>query len=194
MSTQAIVIYILAFVVGFASSFYTKPIIKSLISRIKHAIFVRKIGKVRVDFIDNFLKTSPNKVCVINWVLDTSGSFYGGDKYKEIVAYIFSRCITVNVIQIDHEIQSIKPINSLKEFNNQMFLGRGGTILQPAFDYISNPKNDLNMNNTILSTDGFTDFLDFSLLNTQVLILSTDCECPIRDSNNNVVQITNLNH
>jgi predicted metal-dependent peptidase len=44
--------------------------------------------------------------------------------------------------------------------------GLGGTEIQPAIDYIADPKNKLNTLNTIILTDGYTDSLNFSKIKT----------------------------
>lgn len=108
---------------------------------------------------------------VINCILDTSGSM-GGD-FELVLSYIFQNDIHINLIQIDTEIKLVEQIKSKKELQNVAIKGLGGTVLQPAIDFIDNPVNNLFKYNTVILTDGFTDKLGFEKTTGKVLILTT---------------------
>ena len=108
---------------------------------------------------------------VINCILDTSGSMCGD--FEKVLSYIFQEGIHINLIQIDTEVKIVEDIKNKKDLQNVMIKGMGGTALQPAVEYISNPKNKLHSYNTVVLTDGYTDTLNFSTTHGKVLILTT---------------------
>jgi predicted metal-dependent peptidase len=62
----------------------------------------------------------------------------------------------------------------------------GGTVLQPAVDYV---EENLNSYSTLILTDGYCDSLDLSRLKKHVLIVSAAVEVPIRATNGKMKQI-----
>jgi predicted metal-dependent peptidase len=65
----------------------------------------------------------------------------------------------------------------------------GGTEIQPAIDYIADPKNKLNTLNTIILTDGYTDSLNFSKIKTKTILLTTGVKCNITHDNGKLKQV-----
>jgi len=120
----------------------------------------------------------------LNVILDVSGSMSG--HFQRALSYIFQNNIMINLIQCDTEVQeqngrSYVTINNKKEFKKVSIVGLGGTVLQPAIDFISS-KKELRMLNTLILTDGMTDHLDVSRLR-KTLILTIGRKCPIKDGN-----------
>jgi predicted metal-dependent peptidase len=66
--------------------------------------------------------------------------------------------------------------------------GLGGTSLNPAIEFIKNDKK-LNKFNTLILTDGYTDTLNFDGIFGNVLIISNNIKCPIKNDNNKIKQI-----
>lgn len=126
----------------------------------------------------------------INCILDTSGSM--GGEFEKVLSYIFQNDIEINLIQIDAAIQDVKKIKNKKELERMRIKGLGGTVLQPAIDFMTEPKNKIHMNNTVILTDGWTDSLNFKNVKTQTLILSTTQKCPISHDNGKVKQIVDI--
>lgn len=123
----------------------------------------------------------------INTILDTSGSM--GGEFDKVLSYIFQNDVQINMIQIDTKVQNVQLIKEKKELEKMKIEGLGGTILQPAVDYIADDRNKLNVYNTVILTDGYTDRLDFSRIKGKVLILTTAALCEIVGSNGKVKQI-----
>jgi len=121
---------------------------------------------------------------VINCVLDTSGSMCGD--FDKVLSYIYQNDIHVNLIQIDTEVKAVENIKSKRDLQKMIIHGMGGTVLQPAIEYINDPKNKLHTFNTILLTDGYTDTLNFTNLKTKTLILTTGTKPNINDPRGNV--------
>jgi predicted metal-dependent peptidase len=65
-------------------------------------------------------------------------------------------------------------------------LGLGGTVLQPAIDYVVENFNEFN---TVVLTDGYCDSLDLSRVKGKVLMVSIGTKVPITRSNGKVKQI-----
>jgi predicted metal-dependent peptidase len=106
---------------------------------------------------------------MINCILDTSGSM--GGLHEKVLSYIFQNDITVNLIQCDTEVNQVNVIKSKKELQNLNLKGFGGTVLQPAVDYVT---ANLNEYSTVILTDGYTDTLNFSHHKGRVLVVTTD--------------------
>jgi len=124
-------------------------------------------------------KSYSTKIYVI---LDTSGSM---SNFNKLFGFIFHNGYEIEIIQIDTEIKNITKLKNINGLKKVKVHGGGGTVIQPAFDYLL--KHKLNKNGVLLLTDGFTDTLDLHKFKS-VLILSTDKKCPVK-SNNNVKQI-----
>jgi len=126
----------------------------------------------------------------INVLLDTSGSM--GNEFEKVLSFIFQNDIQMNLIQCDAKVQQIIKIKDKKELEKMKIRGLGGTILQPALDFITDKKNKIYMYNTVILTDGYTDALNFKMIKTKTLILSKCEKCPISFDNNRVKQINNI--
>ena len=59
--------------------------------------------------------------------------------------------------------------------------GFGGTILQPAIDYIGEKKQQPRP--LVIMTDGYTDHLDVSKIRDKVVVLTTGVNPPISGGN-----------
>ena len=108
---------------------------------------------------------------VINCILDTSGSMCGD--FERVLSFVFQNDIHINLIQIDTEVKMVEDIKTKRDLQKVMIKGMGGTVLQPAINFVNNPKNKLNSFNNVLLTDGYTDTLDFSQVHGKTLILTT---------------------
>lgn len=118
----------------------------------------------------------------INCILDTSGSMSGD--FDKVLSEIFKDDYYINLIQCDADVKSFIKIKSKNELNKMKIKGLGGTVLQPAVDYI-NSNGKINNNNLVILTDGYTDELNFSQSkNIKVLILSTAAEVPVKNIKN----------
>jgi len=126
----------------------------------------------------------------INCLLDTSGSM--GGEFEKVLSYIFQNDIEINLIQVDAQVQDVIKIKEKRELERMRIRGLGGTILQPGIDYMSDPKNKIHKNNTVILTDGYTDSLNFKNVKGQTLILSTASKCPITFDNGRVKQIVDI--
>jgi len=130
-----------------------------------------------------------NSTRQINFILDVSGSLQNFKPVQQsIINYILSKNHIIHIIQIDTEIRMVKTISSPKEFKEMKYLGCGGTLIQPAFDYISQSKF-FNFNQNVLFTDGYTEKLNVSNINKDILIVSTHEECEFVASNRRIEQI-----
>jgi hypothetical protein len=92
----------------------------------------------------------------------------------------------LNLIQIDTQVKAVQDIKSKKDLQKLVIKGLGGTTLQPALDYIADPKNELSKYNNLILTDGYTDNLNFSILRTNTLILTTGTKPPYNDPRGSV--------
>lgn len=120
----------------------------------------------------------------INVILDCSGSMSG--LHERVLAYIYRNDIECNIIIADTEIKSVGKIKTKKDVERLKLLGFGGTMMQSSFDYIA---ENLNQFNNLLLTDGYTDSLDISKINGNVLIITCGSECPISRTNGRLKQI-----
>lgn len=116
---------------------------------------------------------------VINCVLDTSGSMNGD--FEGVLSYIFQNDIHINLIQIDTQVKAVENIKNKKDLEKMVIKGLGGTTLQPAIEYINDPKNKMKDFATVMLTDGATDHLNFSQTIKKVLILTTSTPPPLDD-------------
>lgn len=108
---------------------------------------------------------------VINCILDTSGSMCGD--FEKVLSFVFQNDIHINLIQIDTEVKMVEDIKTKRDLQKVMIKGMGGTVLQPAIEFINNPKNKLHSFNNVILTDGYTDSLNFSQVHGKTLILTT---------------------
>jgi len=108
---------------------------------------------------------------VINCILDTSGSMCGD--FEKVLSFIFQNDIHINLIQIDTEVKMVEDIKTKRDLQKVMIKGMGGTVLQPAINYVADPKNKLYSFANVILTDGYTDTLNFSEIKGKTLILTT---------------------
>jgi predicted metal-dependent peptidase len=114
----------------------------------------------------------------INCILDTSGSM--NSYFDKILSYIFQDGYSVNVIQCDAAVQKEIVVTEKQQLQKMVISGLGGTVLQPAIDYIR--ENKLQKYSTVVLTDGYTDELDFTGL-ARSLIISCGQETPHKGRN-----------
>lgn len=169
-----------------------RPPQKNYLSMIRKAISTQLFGTEKIETIRkpnrrgiDGLKGNKKISFAVNVVLDTSGSMYGS--FEKALSYIYQSEVSINLIQCDTNVHCKTHIKSKSDFNKFKINGLGGTILQPAIDYIV--ENKMDKLNTLILTDGYTDSLNFSKLRGKVLILSVGDECPISGGHEKVKQI-----
>ncbi len=123
----------------------------------------------------------------INVVLDTSGSM--GGSFEKVLSYVFQNNISLNLIQIDTQVNAFQVVKSKKELEKVKIAGLGGTTISPALKFIADPKNGLNKYNNVILSDGYTDSLDFTGVKGKTIVLTTADLCPIAFDNGRVKQI-----
>jgi predicted metal-dependent peptidase len=120
----------------------------------------------------------------INCILDTSGSM--GGTFEKVLSYVYRNDIEINLIEADTEVKWIENIKNKRKLESIKILGLGGTVLQPAIDYVVENFNEFN---TVVLTDGYCDSLDLSRVKGKVLMVSIGTKVPITRSNGKVKQI-----
>lgn len=120
----------------------------------------------------------------ITAILDTSGSM--GGTFERILSYIYRNDIEVNLIEADTSVKWIQNIKNKRQLETTVIKGGGGTILQPAIDYVVDNFNNTNL---VVLTDGYCDNLDLSKINGNVLMISIGDKVPIRKTNGKIKQI-----
>ena len=116
---------------------------------------------------------------VFDVILDTSGSMLGD--IEKVLGTILRDGIMCNIVQIDTKVQSDTVISSPRELKLIELKGFGGTILQPAIDYIGEKKQQPRP--LVIMTDGYTDHLDVSKIRDKVVVLTTGVNPPISGGN-----------
>ena len=164
---------------------YLKIIKKIVSNYLMHGMKFKTFTRPHIYGIEG-LKGHTYREYQINCILDTSGSMC--NEFEKVLAYLYKNKVIITLIQIDTEIQSISTITNTKDIQNIKISGYGGTVLQPALDYIS--KSKLNNYCNLILTDGYTDRLNFKNIRKNTLILSTDVKCNVtKKSANKVKQI-----
>jgi len=120
----------------------------------------------------------------INCILDTSGSM--GGTFERVLSYIYRNDIEVNLIEADTEVKWVENIKNKRKLESMKILGLGGTVLQPAINYVVNNFNEYN---TVVLTDGYCDSLDLSKVKGRVLMISIGTKVPITRTNGKLKQI-----
>jgi predicted metal-dependent peptidase len=120
----------------------------------------------------------------INVILDTSGSM--GNTFEKVLSYVYRSDIEVNMIQADTQVNWVDKFMDKKKIERMVISGHGGTVLQPAVDFVA---ENFNKFNTVCLTDGYCDTLDLSKLKGKILIISIGVKVPISRSNGKVKQI-----
>jgi predicted metal-dependent peptidase len=116
---------------------------------------------------------------VFDVILDTSGSMTSD--IPKVLGTILRDGIMCNIIQIDTQVQSDTIIQSTKDLKSINLKGFGGTVLQPAIDYIGEKKQQARP--LVIMTDGYTDRLDVSKIRDKVVVLTTGVNPPISGGN-----------
>lgn len=130
------------------------------------------------------IKGSKKYSTAINCILDTSGSMCGS--FEKVLNYIYQNDVQINMIQCDAGIEDVTVIKDTKKIAKMAIHGLGGTVIQPAVDYVADNFNNLN---TLILTDGYTDTIDFTKIRGNVLVVSTAVKLPICRGSEKVKQI-----
>jgi len=164
---------------------------KDYLSYIKRSISNEIFGHTNVKTI-----TKPNRKSiegikgkkkiknVINCILDTSGSM--GGTFDRVLSYIYRSDIEVNLIEADTKVNHVQKVKNKNQLQKVPIKGLGGTILQPAVNYVI---DNFNTCNTLILTDGYCDSLDLKRHKGNVLIITIGVEVPINISNGKIKQI-----
>jgi len=120
---------------------------------------------------------------IFDVILDTSGSMV--NDIPKVLGTILRDGIVCNIIQIDTKVQSDTVISKQSDLKNIVLSGFGGTILQPAIDYIISKKQEKRP--CVIMTDGYTDQLDIRGIGDKVIILTTGVTPPLVGSNYRVI-------
>jgi predicted metal-dependent peptidase len=165
---------------------------KDHLSHIKRSITNHIYGNIKESTI-----TRPNRRGIeglkgkkkhgteVNIILDTSGSMSGG-LIEKVLNYVYREDISVNLIECDAKVTSVKKMKSGLELSKATIVGGGGTVLQFGIDYIVEKFNNCS---TVILTDGYTDSLNLEKLKKNVLVISIGVACPITSSNGKLKQI-----
>lgn len=124
-----------------------------------------------------FAKGALKKGNSINVILDTSGSMCG--EFDKTLTYLNVRELDCFFVMIDTEVTGSSKLDKRK-LQNVKINGGGGTILQPALDFLVEKKR--HKAPVLILTDGYTDNLDFTNFNDNILVLSTHTEIPYHGS------------
>jgi predicted metal-dependent peptidase len=120
----------------------------------------------------------------VNIILDVSGSMSG--LVEKVLNYVYRQDIEINLIQADTKVNTVENLKSGKKLDSVKLVGFGGTVLQPAVDYVVENFNEFNC---CVLTDGYCDSLDLSKLKGKVLIISAGVKVPVSKTNGKVKQI-----
>lgn len=147
--------------------------LKRMIAATKGAIKARSYRRMsrRVVGTKGNIKQSQS----LNVVVDVSGSMWG--RFDKVISEIFKDGLNINLIQADTRVTSHEVVSEKKQLKKFGMKGGGGTMMQPAIDYIHADKR-LKILPTILLTDGETDTIDFGNSNTQWVIISCNVQTP----------------
>ncbi len=120
----------------------------------------------------------------VNIILDVSGSMSG--LVEKVLNYVYRQDIEINLIQADTQVNSVEKLKSGKKLDSVKLVGFGGTVLQPAVDYVVENFNEFN---TVILGDGYCDSLDLSKIKGKLLIISAGVKIPVSKTNGKVKQI-----
>lgn len=130
------------------------------------------------------LKGSRKVKTKVNVILDVSGSMSG--LVEKVLNYVYRQDIEINLIQADTQVNSVENLKNGKKLDSVKLVGFGGTVLQPAVDYVVENFNEFN---TCILGDGYCDSLDLSKIRGKVLIVSAGVKIPVSRTNGKVKQI-----
>lgn len=117
------------------------------------------------------VKGNRKQSLAINVILDTSGSM--GNDFEIALTEIFVGGYHINLVQCDTQVTRVDKITDRKQLNKLKIAGLGGTVIQPAVDYVLDIKNKMSKFPTVILSDAATDILDFKGTMNQFLLLST---------------------
>jgi len=120
----------------------------------------------------------------INIILDVSGSMSG--LVERVLEYVYKNDVEITLIEADTQVNFVKHLKNTKGLDKVPIKGMGGTVLQPAIDYVI---ENLNSYSTLILTDGYCDTLITRELKHPVLIISAGVEVPLAETNNKTKQI-----
>ena len=144
-----------------------------------HSKTYRRANRVGVEGLRGRRKNA----IVFDVILDTSGSMT--DDIPKVLGTILRNGIVCNIVQIDTKVQSDTLIQNPRDLRNIELKGFGGTVLQPAIDYIIEKKQIKRP--CVIMTDGYTDNLDIRGIGDKVIILTTGVVPPLTGSNYKVI-------
>lgn len=147
-----------------------KQMISSMKGRAKQRTY-RRLSK-RVPGMKGNIK----QALEVNVILDTSGSMSG--EFEAALTQIYQGGYCINLVQADTQVNKVEKITDHKKFNKLKIAGLGGTIIQPAVEYVMDPKNKLSRYGTIILSDGYTDTLDFKGTMGSWLLITTQTPIP----------------
>jgi len=165
---------------------YLKEIKRSISNEIFGHIKTKTIVKPNRRQIQG-LKGNRKIKTKINVILDCSGSMGGQGDFEKVLSYVYQSDIEMNFIQADTQVNWVETFKKKRQLETMKIHGLGGTVLQPAVDYVVEKFNEFN---TVMLTDGYCDSLDFSKVKGRVLLITIGTAVPISKSNGKVKQIT----
>lgn len=110
----------------------------------------------------------------ITVILDTSGSMH--NEINKVLSTVLESGLDIQLVQVDTKVQAVQNITNPSDLRKVELKGFGGTILQPAIDYVVDKYNDGK--GLVVMTDGYTDCLDLTSYTGRVVLLTTDKEPP----------------
>lgn len=159
---------------------HIKRSVANVIMGTKKTRTIKRPNRKGINGVKGFKKIKT----AINVILDTSGSM--GNTFEKVLSFIYRSDIDVNMVQADTEVKWVDKFMDNKKIERMKISGHGGTVLQPAVNFVS---DNFNQYSTCILTDGYCDSLDLSKLGGRVLIISIGVEVPITRSNGKVKQI-----
>ena len=162
--------------------FIKRSIVNQLFGNIKYSSILRP-NRRGIEGLKGNKKLGKS----INCILDTSGSMKKTINY--VLSFIFQNNIEINLIQIDAEVKKFDVVKNMNQLQKVKIKGGGGSTLQPSIDYISDKRNKIYKNNTVILTDGHIDKLNFKNIKTKTLILSVSKKCSLSYDNGKIKQM-----
>ncbi len=141
---------------------------------------ITKPNRKQISGVKGFRKVKTK----INVILDVSGSMHG--LIERVLNYVYQNDIEINLIQADTQVNKVETLKSGKKLEAIKLVGFGGTVIQPAIEYVV---ENFNKYNTVILTDGYCDTLDLSRLKGKTLIITAGTKVPISKMGKGVKQI-----
>jgi predicted metal-dependent peptidase len=119
----------------------------------------------------------------ITVIWDWSGSMYG--RHEKVVSELYRDGYSLDVIGADTEVKNIFKVTRKEQLKKIPFHGGGGTLLQPAINYV---RQNLPQKPLVILTDGeLSETLDFSGFKQKVLVIT--CNLLVNATGGKVSQI-----